>query len=237
MPMSFRSPGKISFSFSRKINAARRRHALFHLVTLLHEGDGWMRQAGEVMRCGFHRMQRGHVRLAVVLGGEGAGDMAGADAKLQHHRCGRLASDKFEAFLDRAHDARQIRPRIEQPDRGLHRIGVRAFLNDRATFAIVFADDDHGAAHDARRGEIGQCVGRDIGADNGLPCHRTTDRVIDRGAEHRCGGRFVGAGFDMHAEFGEIILRHRPSHRADATPVRPDSRRHTDTPDCSNALR
>jgi hypothetical protein len=113
---------------------------------------------------------------------------------------------QFKTLLDDAHDARQVRARIEQPDRGFQRISMRALLDHRAAFAIILADDDHGATHHAGRGQIGQRVGGDIGADNRLPGHRAADRVVDRGAEHRSGGGLVGAGLDMDAELLEVVL-------------------------------
>ena len=110
------------------------------------------------------------------------------------------------------------------------RIGVRALLDDARAFAVILADDDHRAAHHAGRGEVGQRVGRDIGADDRLPGHRAAHRIIDRGAEHGGGGGLVGAGLDMHAEFLEVVLGMRPSRRAGARPARPDSRRRRTRP-------
>ena len=142
---------------------------------------------------------------AVVLGGELAGDVAGADAQLQHHR--RVARlRQLEALLDHAHDGRQVRPRIEQPHRGLHRIGVGALLDDARALAVVLAEDDQRAADDAGRGEVGERVGRHVGADDRLPGHRAAQRIVDRGAEHRGGRGLVGAGLEMHAELADDVL-------------------------------
>ena len=147
-----------------------------------------------------------------------------------------LASDSSKPFSTHAHDGRQIGPRVEQPHRGFQRIGVGALLDDARALAVILADDDQRAADHAGGGEVGQRVGGDVGADDRLPGHRAAQRIIDRGAEHGGGGGFVGAGLDMHAEFGELGPRPRPSRRAGARPARPDSRRHRTRPDCSSAL-
>jgi hypothetical protein len=39
-----------------------------------------------------------------------------------------------------------------------------------------------------------------------FPGHRAAQRVVDRGAEHGGGGRFVGAGLEMHAEVADDVL-------------------------------
>ena len=85
----------------------------------------------------------------------------------QHDR--RVGSlGQLEAVLDRLDDRRQIGARVEQPDLDLHGEGMAALLHDRGAFAIILADDDQRAAGDAARGEIGQRVGGDIGADRRL---------------------------------------------------------------------
>ena len=142
---------------------------------------------------------------AIVPRRELASDVAGADAQFEHHR--RVARlRQREAFLDAAHDRRQVRPRIDQPHGGLHRIGVGALLDDARALAIVLAENDHGAAEDARGGEVRQRVGRDIGADDGFPSHRPAQRIIDGRAEHGRRRRLVGAGLEMDAELGHHVL-------------------------------
>ena len=113
---------------------------------------------------------------------------------------------QLEALLHHAHDGRQIRPRIEQPHRRFHRIGIGALLDHARALAVVLAEDDQRAADHARRGEVRQRVGRHIGADDRLPGHGAAQRIVDRGAQHGGGRGLVGAGLDMHAEIGEQVL-------------------------------
>ena len=150
-------------------------------------------------------VEAGLRRGAIGLRGELAGDVAGAHAQLQHH--GRVARlGQLEALLDHAHDGRQIGPRIEQPHRGLHRIGIGALLDHARALAVVLAEDDHRAADHAGRRQVRERVGRHIGADDRLPGDGAAQRIVDRGAEHRGGGGLVGAGFQMHAELGHHVL-------------------------------
>ena len=131
--------------------------------------------------------------------------MTGADAHFEHDRRVR-GLRQFEAFLDHAHDRRQIGARIEQPDLRLHRIGVAALLHDRGAFAIILADDDQRAAGDAARGEVRQRIGRDIGARGRLPGHRAAHRIHDRSRERRGGGRFGSGRLEMDAEVAHHVL-------------------------------
>ncbi len=184
----------------------RGRQPLLDLEPLLRENDGRMRKPAvlEARRTG-DAVLAGKRGAAVVLGLELAGDVAGADAQLHHDR--RVARFRqLEALLDHAHDGRQIRPRIEQPHRRFHRIGVGALLDHARAFAVVLAEDDHDPADDAGGGEVGQRVGRHIGADDRFPGHRAAQRIVDRGAEHGRGGGLVGAGLQMHAEIADDVL-------------------------------
>jgi hypothetical protein len=113
---------------------------------------------------------------------------------------------QLKALFHHVHDGRQIGPRIDEPDRGLHRVGVGPLLDHARAFAVILAEHDQGAANDARRSEIRQRIGGDIGPDDRFPGHRTTQRIIDRGAEHGRGGGLVGAGLDVHAKLGEQVL-------------------------------
>ena len=85
------------------------------------------------------------------------------------------------------HDAGQVGARVDQPDLRLHGKSVRALLHDARTFAVVLAHDQHGAAGDAARSQVGQRVRRHIGAHCGFERDRTAQRVIDRGGQS--GGR------------------------------------------------
>ncbi len=145
------------------------------------------------------------VRALVVLRLEFTRDVAGADAQFEHHR--RVAGlGKLEALFHRAHDIRQIGTRIEQPHRRFHGVGVGALLDDARAFAVILAEHDQRAADHAGRGEVGERVGGDIGADDRFPGHRAAQRIIDRGAEHGRRRSLVGAGFHMHAEFADDVL-------------------------------
>src|SRR6185369_17379143 len=95
----------------------------------------------------------------------------------------------------------QVRPGIEEPHLRLHGEGVRALLHDAGAFAIVFADDDEGATGDAARGEIGQGVGGDVGADGGLEGDCAAQGVVHGGGEGRGGCGLGGAVLEVDAEF------------------------------------
>ena len=144
-------------------------------------------------------------RADVVLRGEAAVDVAGADAQFQHH--GRVGGfGKIEALFDGAHDRGQIRPRIEQPHLRFHGEGMRALLHDAGAFAVVFADDDERAAGDAAGGEIRERVGGDVGADRGFESDGAAQRIVDRGGQRGGGGGFGGAVLEMDAEFFENVV-------------------------------
>jgi hypothetical protein len=130
--------------------------------------------------------------LRLGSGDEAAVQVAGADAQLQHHRRVRGLRQR-EAVVHRLHDRRQVGPRVEQPDLRLHREGVAALLHDAGAFAVVLADDDQRAAGDAARGQVGQRVRRDVGADGGLPGDRAAHRVVHRCRQRGGGGGFAGA--------------------------------------------
>ena len=176
------------------------------LQPLLREDDRRMRELAivEARRTGDAVLAR-IGGAPVVLGGELAGDVAGADAQLHHHR--RVARlRQLEALLDHAHDGRQVGARIEQPHRGFHRVGIGALLDHARALAVVLAEDDHHAADHAGRGEVRQRVGRHVGADDRLPGHRAAQRIVDRGAQHRGRRGLVGAGLQMHAEVADDVL-------------------------------
>ena len=206
MPMSARVAVDELVELLLANEGARGRQSLFDLQALLREDDRRVRQPSvfEARRAG-ELVEAGDNAFAVVLGGEFAGRMAGADAQLQHdRRVARLR--QFEAFFHRAHDRWQIGARVEQPHRGFQRIGVGTLLDDAGAFAIVLTQDDHGAADDAGRREVRQGIGSDVGADDRFPGHCAAQRIVDRCAEHGGGGRFVRAGLQMHAQIGHDVF-------------------------------
>ena len=206
MPISSTSPADHLVELVLANELLRRRQALLDFQPLLGEDGGRMRQTAVFeARRPVEPMPAAIGAAFIVLGDELAGDVAGAHPQVEHHR--RVARlGKLKSLFDHAHDGRQIGPRIEQPDRGFHGIGVGAFLDDARALAVILAEHDQRAADDAGRGEIRQRVGGDIGADDRFPGHRAAQRIIDRGAEHGRGGGLVGAGLDMHAEIGQQIL-------------------------------
>ena len=113
---------------------------------------------------------------------------------------------KLEAVLHRLDDRGQVRPRVEQPDLRLHRVGVRALLHDRGAFAIVLADDDQRPAGDAAGGEIGDRVGSDVDPDRGFEGDRAADRIVHRGGEHGRGRGLRRRVLEVHAEVVEHVL-------------------------------
>jgi hypothetical protein len=128
----------------------RRPQALFDFQSFLREGR---RRMGKPPIVEPDRSAEPVVRVVkpgfVVFGDELAGEVTGAHAQVEHDR--RVAGlRQFEAFFHHTHDDRQIGPRIEQPDRRLHRVGIGAFLDDARAFAVVLAEHDQGAADNAR---------------------------------------------------------------------------------------
>ena len=116
------------------------------------------------------------------------------------------ASDSSKPVLHRLHDRRQVRPRIEQPHLRFHRKRMDALLHDRGAFAVVLADDDQRAAGDAARGEVGQRVGGDVGADRGLEGHRAAQRIVHRSGEGGGGGRLARRVLEVDAEpFQDLV--------------------------------
>ena len=207
MPRSLRSPGKNSFRPLLDDEALGRGLAHLDLELLVRVGRGRMRDAVVIVlgRLGEPLVARDRRRL-VVLGDELARDVAGADAQLHHdRRVGRLG--KLESLLgQRTMVGRLGRGSSSQTER-FQRIGVGALLDDRGALAVILADHDQRAADDARRGEVAERVGRDVGADDRLPGDAAAHRIVDRGAEHRRGRGFVGAGLEMDAELVEQVLR------------------------------
>ncbi len=184
----------------------RRRQPLIELEPLLREDDRRMRQPAvfEPRRAG-EAVLAGEGAAAVGLGLELAGDVAGADAQLDHDR-GVARLRELEPLFHHAYDGRQVGPGVEQPHRGFHGIGVGALLDHARAFAVVLAQDDQGAADHAGRGEVRERVGRHVGADDRFPGHRAAQRIVDRGAQHRRGRGLIGAGLEVHPEVADDVL-------------------------------
>jgi hypothetical protein len=125
--------------------------------------------------------------------------VAGADAQLHDGRHVAGLAER-EGVLDQVDHALQVGPRVEEGQRALHRIGVRALLDHAGAFAVVLADDDQRAAHHARRRQVAQRIGRHVGADDALPGDGAAQRVMDAGAQHRRCRGLVAAGLDVHAQ-------------------------------------
>ncbi len=186
--------------------AARGGDTLLALELLVAEGHGRVRQAHVVEAGGLlDQLARGDGWRDVVLGVEAAAHVAGADAQLHDGRHVRSLGEA-KAVLDHVHHARQIGPRVEQEHAALERVGVRAFLDHAGAFAVVLAHHDQHAARDAGRGEVGQRVGRHVGADDGLPGDGAAHGVVDGGAQHGRGRGLVGAGLHVHAQGVEVGL-------------------------------
>ena len=187
--------------------STRGRYALAGLALFLRERDRWMREP-PVVEWGrvCQQMPSRNRGRDVVLAGETSAQMARADPQLQHGRHARRFG-KREALFDDVRHPREVRSRIEQHERRLQRIRMRAFLYDDRPFSVILADDDQHATDDARRREVRQRIGGDIRADDGLPGHRAAQRVMNRCAEHRGRRRLVGAGLYVHTELREIRLR------------------------------
>ena len=184
----------------------RRRQPPLQLVGLLAEGGRRMRQPVVVER-GGHRPARGRYRRGhVVAGRERAVDMAGAHAQLDHHRrVGGLR--QLEALLHHLDDGRQLRARVQQPQRGFQGERVAALLDHAGALAVVLAEDDQRAAGHAGGSQVGQRIGGHVGADDRFPGHRPAHGIVDGGAQHGRGGGLVGAGLQVDAELGEQVLR------------------------------
>ena len=187
--------------------APRRRHPFAVLHLFLPERRRRMRQPVIVEhRRRIEQVPAGNEGRDVVLAGEAAAHVAGANAQLKHRRRGGRLGQR-ERLLDHPHHVRELGPRVEQQQRRLERERERALLDHAGTLAVILADDDQRAAGHTGRSEIGQRVGGDIGADDRLPRHRTAERIVDRCAQHRRRRGLVGAGFDLHAELGQVVLR------------------------------
>ena len=177
-----------------------------HLVDFLAEGGGRVAQPVVVEAGRSEAILGREAGRHVVARNEAAEHVAGADAQLENDR--RVGGFRqLEALLDRAHQRGQVGPGIDQPQRRFQRKGMRALLDDAGALAVVLADDDEGAADDTGRGEVGQRVGRDIGADDRLPGDGAAQGIVDRGGQHGGRRRLVGAGLQMNAEIAEQALR------------------------------
>ena len=178
--------------------------ALLDLEFFMDEGGWRQHDPIDVADRVFQRLFQSEIGLAVFLRHKATMDVAGPDPHLDHHRRVR-GFRQFEGLFDHVNHGRQIRARIHKPDLRFHRISVAALLHDRGTFAVILADDDHGAAIDATRGQVRQRVARDIRAGRRFPRHRATDRIHDRGRQHRSSGCLGRRTLKMHAEFRHVV--------------------------------
>ena len=117
------------------------------------------------------------------------------------------SSDSSKPFSTARTMRRQVGARVDQPQRRFQGERVRALLDDAGALAVVLADDDERTALHAGRGEVGERVGGDVGADDRLPGDGAAQGIVDGGAEHGGGGGLVGAGLEMDAEVAEQALR------------------------------
>ena len=128
--------------------APRRGDTLGAFELFLAERHGRMREPRVIeARRILEQMVRRDRGRDVVAAGKTPAQVAGADAKLQDRRHRRGFGER-EALLDHPHHAIEVRPRIEQQQRGLERISVGALLDHARSFAIVFAHHDQRAAGD-----------------------------------------------------------------------------------------
>ena len=122
--------------------------AVLDLFPLVEEIGGRQNNPVGIALGIFHRVLQAKGRSHIILGDEFAIEVAGPDAKFQHHWCVRCFGQlkpRFDHFDDRG----KMRTRVEQPDLRLHGKSVRPLLHDRRSFAIVLANNDQRAALDA----------------------------------------------------------------------------------------
>ena len=224
--MSLASPSKNSLSLCLLDEAHRGRPALLDLVLLVQVARGRQHDAVGVAHRVVQRIVQRERRPHIVARREAAVDMAGADAQLQHHRRVR-GFRQLEAFLHGFDDRRQVGTRVEEPDLRLHRERMAALLHDRGAFAVVLADDDERAAGDPARRQVGEGIGRHVGADGGLERGGPAQRIVDRGSERRGRRRLVRARLEPHAQVLQGCRWRPPARRRGARSGRPGSRRHT----------
>ena len=83
---------------------------------------------------------------------------------------------------------------------------MRALLHDAGTFTVVFANDQHGAADDAARSQVGQRVGRDVGTDGRFEGDSAAQWVVDGRCKRCGGGGFRGTVLKVHSELGQDVV-------------------------------
>ena len=173
----------------------------------MRKGGGRVRQA-VVVEGGRTRLELAlrDGRGPVLTRGEAAAHMAGPNAQGEHDRhIARLG--ELKRLLHTTHEVGQVWARVEQAQRRLHGKGMGTLLNHARALAVVLAHHNERATEHARRGQVGERIGGHVGADNGFPRHRAPHRVHDGGRQHGRSRRFVGTGFDVHAELIQIGAR------------------------------
>ena len=146
--------------------------------------------------------------------------MAGTNAQL--HDDGHVAGfAQLKALLDHIHHLPEFGSRVEQAHAGLERVGVRALLDHACAFAVVFTHNDQHASGHTGRGQIGERIGRHVGAHDGLPGDRAAHGIVERGAQHRSRRGLVRARLDMDTQLIEIIprLHHHIEQMRDRRPL------------------
>ena len=126
-------------------------------------------------------------RFDVIATHHAAAQMAGADADAEEDRLvARLR--EAEPFLDEPLEARQSVARIEERHARFQRRGMGPLLEDGSAFSVVFADHDERPPDHPRRRNVGEGIGRHVGAYHGLPGGRAAHGVVDRRPQQGSGG-------------------------------------------------
>ena len=162
--------------------AAGRRQALLELLRLHGVGEGREVDALDVEARAHERRQHADGGTHVVAARKLAAHVAGTDPDAEEHRL-MAGLGQPEAFLHEARERRQAVARIDQRHARLERSRVRALLEDAGPLTVVFADHDQRTTDDPGGRDVGERIGRDVGADHRLPGDGPAHRIVDGGAE------------------------------------------------------
>ena len=111
------------------------------LVLLMFIGHGRQYNAAKITLWICQSILNTQCGAQVVLTLKTACDVAGPYAHHQHHWRVR-GFGQLKTLFDRRNDRGQIWPWINQPELRFHGKGMAAFLHDRRSLAVIFADDD-----------------------------------------------------------------------------------------------